>query len=152
MVHIILAERTLDVCRQDLHQSELMVIVSAVEIAEEASEKRTYYNNSIYVLKNNQDEVRYVGITNDVGRRKYEHEHDPRHPWRANYKMFVVATGLSREAARTGEQVLISAYTLNALENARREIAVGNVPKFSHHLSTVAELLKIDEIPIALLK
>ena len=49
-------------------------------------------------------------------------------------------------------KVLISAYTLNALENARREIAVGNVPKFSHHLSTVAELLKIDEIPIALLK
>lgn len=25
VVHIILAERTLDVCRQDLHQSELMV-------------------------------------------------------------------------------------------------------------------------------
>jgi len=125
-------------------------IVKAVESVEEISKEDTY-GNSIYVLHDDNNVVHYVGITNNVARRAREHLTDPHHPQRANYKMKVVATGLSRPAARIGEQVLISAYTMDALENARREIAVRNLPKFSKELRRIAELWKVDEIPIRML-
>lgn len=110
------------------------------------------YNYSIYVLKDDQQNVHYVGITKDVGRRKAEHERDKIHPGRSSYEMFVVATGLSKEEARTGEQVLISAYTLEALDNARREIAVRNIHKFLNEIHRIAELWKIDNFPLDMLE
>ena len=84
--------------------------------------------------------MKYVGRTNDPGRRLYEH-HDTVHPWRQNYIMTVVATGLTKDDAILLEQTLISAYTLNYLENARREIAVKNVGKFQSYLAAVAEII-----------
>lgn len=90
--------------------------------------------------------------TKDVGRRKAEHERDKIHPGRSSYEMFVVATGLSKEEARTGEQVLISAYTLEALDNARREIAVRNIHKFLNEIHRIAELWKIDNFPLDMLE
>ena len=85
--------------------------------------------------------VKYVGRTNDPGRRLYEHQHDRVHQWRQNYTMTVLVTGLTKEQAMAWEQVIISAYTICYLENARREIAVENVGKFQNYMSAVAELI-----------
>ena len=52
-------------------------------------------------------------------RRMSEHKRDPLHPERIGYTMVVVATGLSTKEAKVAEQVLISAYTLSYLDNAR---------------------------------
>ena len=89
---------------------------------------KKYQGHSVYVLKDPNDHylVKYVGRTNDPGRREQEHKHDPVHPWREDYVMTVVKSGLTLEQAIAWEQVTISAYTLRYLENARREIAVKN--------------------------
>ena len=55
--------------------------------------------------------------------------------------MIVVATGLSIEEAKVTEQVLISAYTLSYLDNARREIAVGNLNNYTNYLSAVTQII-----------
>lgn len=124
------------------------------EAIEETAEKITEWveaqvtreeqrDNSVYVLKdpNEGNLVKYVGRTNDPARRLYEHQHDPIHPWRQNYTMTVVATGLSRDEAMLFEQTLISAYTLGYLENARREVAVKNVGKYQSYMGAVTELI-----------
>ena len=100
-------------------------------------------DNSVYVLKDPNDGnlVKYVGRTNDPNRRLYEHQHDPLHPWRNNYTMTVVVTGLTKEKAIVWEQTFISAYTLTYLENARREIAVKNVGKYQSYMGAVAEII-----------
>lgn len=83
-------------------------------------------------------QVKYVGRTNNPERRQREHERDPRkvdlEPLEVKY------TGMSIKEARTMEQLLISAYQLAYLDNARREIAVGNVMGFSENMTNVVEL------------
>ena len=100
-------------------------------------------DNSVYVLKDPNDSnlVKYVGRTNDPGRRLYEHQHDPLHYWRHDYTMTVVVTGLTKDEAMLWEQTIISAYTLGYLENARREIAVKNVGKYRGYMGAVTELI-----------
>ena len=102
-----------------------------------------YYNNSVYVLRDPNDNnlVKYIGRTNDPGRRQQEHRNDLGHPWRRNYEMVVLATGLTVDKAKVLEQVLISAYTVGYLENARREIAIKNIPKFKSYVNATAEIL-----------
>ena len=102
-----------------------------------------YRDNSVYVLKDPNDSnlVKYVGRTNDPVRREQEHHNDLGHPWRRDYQMVVLATGLTTDEARVLEQLLISIYTVGYLENARREIAIKNVPKFKSYVSAVAEIL-----------
>lgn len=51
--------------------------------------------------------------------------------------------GLPRSVARTMEQALICTYTLEALGNARYEIAEKNYEAFSEEMSRVASLLKV---------
>ena len=97
------------------------------------------YNNSVYVLRDSENFVRYVGRTNNPYRRMKEHQRDPK---KANYKMTVVMTGLSKKEAMVAEQTLISVYTLGYLDNARREISKGNVSKFSSYASAVCEILE----------
>ena len=53
----------------------------------------------------------------------------------------VVITGLTKSEAMVAEQVLISAYTLKYLDNARREIAAKNVDNYLQYTAAVAELL-----------
>ena len=68
--------------------------------------------------------VEYVGRTIDPVRRQREHEKDPT---KAHLKPLEVKfTGLTKNDARTVEQILISAYTLDNLLNAHREIAAKN--------------------------
>ena len=55
-------------------------------------------------------------------------------------RLEVKATGLSRYQARIIEQSLISTYTLENLDNARREIAVGNVDKARGHFENIIHI------------
>ena len=84
-------------------------------------------------------EVSYVGRTNDPERRQAEHERDSR---KQNLSpLEVVAAGLTKNQARLLEQTLISAYTLDVLQNARREIAPRNIFKLQSDANRVASLL-----------
>ena len=99
-------------------------------------------NNSVYVLydtQNGKNIVKYVGRTNNPERRLSEHRR-PGNPKR-NYRMKVIVTGLTKSEAMVTEQVLISAYTLKYLDNARREIAAKNVDNYLQYTAAVAELL-----------
>ena len=99
-------------------------------------------DNSVYVLydtQNNENIVKYVGRTNNPERRLSEHRR-PGNPKR-NYRMKVIVTGLTKSEAMVTEQVLISAYTLKYLDNARREIAAKNVDNYLQYTAAVAELL-----------
>ena len=52
----------------------------------------------------------------------------------------VVYSGLTRGEARVVEQVLISAYILDNLYNARREIAVSNIGNYRQSLNSAMRL------------
>ena len=99
-------------------------------------------DQSVYVLvdPNDGNRVKYVGRTNDPTRRMYQHQNDKNHKERKNYEMRVVKSNLTIGQAKTLEQVLISAYTLGYLENARREIAVGNVSGFQKNINNIAQI------------
>jgi len=88
--------------------------------------------HSVYVLIDSSSKVRYVGRTNNVARRERAHQR-PLSPTR-HYSMVIVKTELSRESARAWEQMLIGSFTLSALDNARNEIAAGNIIGFSSEL------------------
>ena len=109
-----------------------------------ASQKgiKEYRDNSVYVLTDPMDNdlVKYVGRTNDPKRREWEHKNDLGHPWRKNYNMIVLVTGLTKNEAMLCEQFFISAYTVSYLENARREIAVRNISKYQSYVSAVTEI------------
>lgn len=87
-------------------------------------------NQSVYVMRNKTtNEVQYVGRTNNPARRQSEHAKDPKI---ANLQPLEIKfSGLTRGEASAMEQMLISAYSLDNLSNARREIAVGNVSGFA---------------------
>jgi predicted GIY-YIG superfamily endonuclease len=97
------------------------------------------FGNSVYILVDKALDVHYVGRTNDPRRR--EREHKSFLSTKKNYDMTVVMTGLDKNSARAWEQILISAYTLDALDNARREIAVANVGKFATEFNRAVEIM-----------
>ena len=98
-----------------------------------------YDNNSVYLLIDPNDGlVKYVGRTNNPPKRWNAHK---RRDDFKNYQMVVVATGLSKPESMLLEQVLISAFTLQYLSNARREIAVGNIPNFQNNMGAVISLI-----------
>ena len=103
----------------------------------------TRKDHHVYVLQDpdNENIVKYAGRTNNPVRREWEHKNDPKHPERKNYQMLVLASGLTKEQAMLLEQILISSYSLSYLENARREIAVGNVSKYQSYMTAVSELI-----------
>lgn len=71
------------------------------------------------------NEVQYIGRTNNPTRRQKEHERDPS---KDNLgPLEVKFSGLTKFEARVMEQMLISAYSMENLLNARREIAKGNI-------------------------
>ena len=91
------------------------------------------FDNSVYVLVNRDrdNEVRYVGRTINPNIRESHHR---RSPTKGHLNMVIVMTGLDRDSARVWEQILISAYTLEALDNARNEIAARNIASFNHEI------------------
>ena len=54
--------------------------------------------------------------------------------------MEVLATGLTIPEAKTVEQAVISLYTLQYIDNMRREIAVKNLPGYRQNVHAVVEL------------
>ena len=52
----------------------------------------------------------------------------------------VKVTGLTKTEARIVEQIVISAYTIQNLDNARREIAVGNVKGFTRKMDNIINI------------
>ena len=96
-------------------------------------------NQSVYVMRDKMtDEIKYVGRTNNPQRRNQEHRRDIRKNGLEDLE--VVFTGLTKKEAIVVEQSLISAYALENLQNARREIAAGNVYKFTEYVGNVIQL------------
>lgn len=99
------------------------------------------YSHSVYVLKDGDQIVRYVGRTKQHPEdRLAQHQQDPLHKERENYKMSVIATGLTYEQAKTLEQLLISAFTVQYLDNIRREIAVKNTESYNKYLRALMDI------------
>ena len=129
----------------------LYAINIAVELAEEiktwaiATPRVTEYRgHSVYVLRDpdNENLVQYVGRTIDPVTRYNQHKNDPNHPERKDYTMKVLVTGLKEREARLVEQMLISAYTLQYLDNARREIATHKVWKYNSYFTSVYNIIE----------
>ena len=115
------------------------VVVSSVVNAL-TIEKDKYRDHNVYVMKNKSENVEYVGRTIDPKRRQTQHKADPT---KAHLRpLQVIATGLTKEEARVMELTIISAYALDNLLNARREIAVGNVAGFSAHINNTMTLYR----------
>lgn len=57
--------------------------------------------------------------------------------------MWVVASGLTLEEAKALEQSLICIYTIDALANARYEIAQKNYGKFVEEIERAAQIARI---------
>ena len=71
-------------------------------------------------------------------RRQTQHDKDPRKDHL--FPLEVKVTDLTLPEARAVEQVLISAYALENLDNARREIAVGNVAGFQENMGRIVQI------------
>ena len=98
-------------------------------------------DQSVYVMRDENDKrVRYVGRTNDPVRRQKEHEKDPKK--KELEPLEVVITGLTVDEARVFEQLLISTYTLNNLDNARREISAGKLGQFSQSIGNAISIFE----------
>ena len=94
-------------------------------------------DQTVYKLIDNNGETKYVGRTNNPARRANEHK---KTPGKSDLKMVQVASGLTKIEARAMEQIVISAYTLDYLVNARREIAIGNVNGFAGKTGNVISI------------
>ena len=113
-------------------------VVGAVE-SNGTIQSNSAHNQSVYIMRDaTTNEVAYVGRTNDPVRRQLEHDRDPS---KAGLDPLEVKfTGLTVGQARVVEQVLISAYSLDYLRNARREIARGNVAGFNEEIEKINQL------------
>lgn len=118
---------------------------------------------SVYLLREHEGKkgkVMYVGITSQDPPTKREKQHhndnlaiNKKHPKynelsngdKEHWPMQIVATGLTKAEAKIWEQSLICIFTIDALANARYEIAVDNIPKYNAEISRAASLLKVDE-------
>ena len=108
-------------------------------VVEKTETKKNYRDYNVYVMRNSESKaVQYVGITNCPARRQQEHKRDPKKDHLDPLE--VKFTGLTRVEARVMEQVLISAYTLHNLDNARREIAVGNVIGYTKNMENIISI------------
>jgi len=85
-------------------------------------------NHSVYVLRNpaRDNEVIYVGRSVDPYGRLLAHRRDPRFEGIERIEQTILMTGLSQFQARATEQILISAFTLDALFNKINSIAMNN--------------------------
>ena len=98
-------------------------------------------DQSVYVMRDSaSNEVQYVGRTNNPDRRRKEHLRDPQK--RNLNELEIVFAGLTKREAMLAEQLLISAYTLENLKNARREIAIGNVANYAQYMGNVVSLFE----------
>ena len=108
-------------------------------VVENTSYRGPTRNQSVYVMRDKTTgDVQYVGRTNNPIRRQSEHAKDPK---KANLQLLEVKfSGLTKFEARAMEQALISAYSLENLINARREIATGNVGRFAGKIGNIISI------------
>ena len=101
-----------------------------------------YNDQSVYVMfykeGKNAGKVGYVGRTNEPRRREQEHTRDVK-KWNL-HNFTVIVTGLTPGQARLVEQLFISTYRIQLLENARREIAVSKLLDFKNDTSILLDL------------
>ena len=99
-------------------------------------------DHSIYViLDKSTDEVVYVGRTSNFAARYYAHQRSKNARFSDKlYTMLPIATGMTLDEARALEQLLISAYTLDALCNSINSIAERNWSKFEYEFERVQTL------------
>lgn len=90
---------------------------------------KSYSDQSVYIMRDSKSkEVAYIGRTNDPARRQKEHDKDVKKQHLEPLEVKI--TGLTVKQARLTEQILISAYAIDKLDNARREISIGKVNKY----------------------
>lgn len=101
----------------------------------------------MYVICNTAGEVVYVGRTSNYLQRQRAHQvyKNPKtgevtYPMSA-YIMYPIVTNLSLKEARTMEQTLITAYTLDSLNNAINSIAEKNWEQFANEAYKMAKFI-----------
>ena len=135
-----------------------LVIDQAVAYAAEAEQAKAWVNtkisarslsskdlrsNSVYVIVDRSyQQVWYVGITRNFSKRQATHQSgkSAKYP-SAEYEMIPVATGMTRNEARALEQALITAYTLEALNNMINSIAPSKWENFTYEFSRANSLI-----------
>jgi len=98
-------------------------------------------NYTVYVIvyKNTTDVV-YIGMTKNYTARKNKHT-SKKFP-KTKYTMMPIATGLSKSQARALEQTLITAYTLDTLENMINSISPKKWSKFKTEFNQMTSLVQ----------
>lgn len=139
----------LDVAHADANKTKKMVDSVALELSQK--NKKDFKENCVYVLRDSKREnkVAYVGRTNQPWRRKLEHDRDPRKRTDGvKWKMYIVKDGLTVKEAKALENALICVYTIDALANARHEIAVGKIDKFNDEFARASTICRIPLEPL----
>ena len=134
------------------------IVDAAVETGES---NRSWERHTVYVHYNTSTgKVHYVGRTNNFARRYSEHArtvlgiHTSKHPIGPDVEreMIPIVTGLDFVKSKIVEQILISAFTLDALDNARNEFSQKNWEAVADEVARVFELLDVlSSIPERLL-
>ena len=114
------------------------VAAGVAKVVEETKKSGPYRNQSVYIMRDQENKVEYVGRTNDPARRQKQHDKDPS---KAHLQPLEVKfTNLTIDEARIVEQTLISTYMIDNLLNARREIAQKKLGSFSNSVNNVIKL------------
>lgn len=113
---------------------------AVAKVVEETKTSGPYRNQSVYIMRDQENKVEYVGRTNDPVRRQYEHSRDPS---KSHLQPLEVKfTNLTVDEARVVEQLLISTYTLDNLLNARREISQKKIGSFTNSIHNTVKLFE----------
>ena len=98
---------------------------------------------SVYLIYKNSDKtIYYVGMTKNFANRKYKHQKSSgcRYPI-STYTMIAVKTNLSRAEARVLEQTLLTAFTLEALNNVINSISPKKWKYFKNEFARMQALI-----------
>ena len=114
---------------------------TAAVAASAVSEKTSRRNNSVYVLKDDDGTVQYVGRTTNVSKREKAHQANPN---RAGLKLEVIQPNLNYAQARAVEQAAMAYYhtinTANKMNNQINGISQSN-PKMGVYKEAAAGML-----------
>ena len=114
---------------------------TAAVAASAVSEKNSRRNNSVYVLKDDDGAVQYVGRTTNVSKREKAHQANPN---RAGLKLEVIQPNLNYAQARAVEQAAMAYYhtinTANKMNNQINGISQSN-PKMGVYKEAAVGML-----------
>lgn len=134
----------LDIVSNTVEAVRTDIEANAIELTRE--NRKQFKGHCVYVLRDsqNQNKVAYVGRTKNPWKRRLAHRRDKTKqtngiPW----DMYIVKDKLNLKQAETLENALICIYTIDALANARHEIAVKNFEGFEQEFSRAASICKI---------